>query len=88
MDRSNLRALMGLPDRQERLCHLLTFMQMHGQSVLLGWGEDDNGWECSWITGGIRFASWAKGPADAVAMVARQVADIEPARVWERGDIR
>lgn len=34
---------------------LLNFMRAHGSSVLLNWGEDDNLWECSWITGGERF---------------------------------
>lgn len=33
----------------------LVYMQEHGSSVLLNWGEDTNLWECSWITGGERY---------------------------------
>lgn len=33
----------------------LTWMKDAGSSVLLNWGEDDNLWECSWITGGKRY---------------------------------
>lgn len=38
----------------------LIFMQQHGQSVLLNWGEDDNLWECSWITGGERYSGYSR----------------------------
>ena len=33
----------------------LTWMKDNGSSILLNWGEDDNLWECSWITGGKRY---------------------------------
>ena len=35
----------------------LCWMRELGSSVLLNWGEDDNLWECSWITGGKRYTS-------------------------------
>lgn len=33
----------------------LEWMKAHGQSVMLTWGEDNNCWECSWITSGARY---------------------------------
>jgi hypothetical protein len=30
-------------------------MAESGSSVILNWGEDSNTWECSWISGGVRF---------------------------------
>jgi hypothetical protein len=38
----------------------LIYMQKHGQSVLVNWGEDDNLWECSWITGGERHSGYSR----------------------------
>jgi len=32
-----------------------TWMSENGSSVWLGWGEDTGAWECSWITGGVRY---------------------------------
>lgn len=49
--RNEIKGLMAV----EALEPLLEYMREHGQSVLLNWGEDDNLWECSWITGGERF---------------------------------
>ena len=34
---------------------ILEWMAAHGQSVDLNYGEDDQHWECSWITGDKRF---------------------------------
>ena len=34
---------------------VLEWMRDNGSSVLLNWGEDNDLWECSWITGGKRF---------------------------------
>lgn len=33
----------------------LCWMKIHGSSVILNWGEDNNAWECSWISSGERF---------------------------------
>lgn len=46
----------GLNRAEEKaIPRALTWMQELGSSVLLNWGEDDNLWECSWITLGKRF---------------------------------
>ena len=37
-----------------------------GTSVLLGWGEDDGAWECSWICGGQRYTAYHHQPRSAV----------------------
>ena len=37
----------------------LAFMQEHGSSVTLNWGEDTGDWECSWITSGDRFSGYS-----------------------------
>lgn len=34
---------------------MLGWMSVHGQSVILNYGEDNQQWECSWVTGDIRF---------------------------------
>lgn len=41
---------------------LLAFMQKHGSSVELNWGEDNAIWEASWITGGERFTGVSSAP--------------------------
>ena len=46
------------------LSEQIAYMQAHGQSVLLNWGEDDNLWECSWITGGERFTGLTNRSAE------------------------
>ena len=38
----------------------IAWMQRHGSSLLLNWGEDDGLWECSWITGGQRYVGHSK----------------------------
>lgn len=37
------------------LQEVLEWMADGGSSVLVNFGEDTGAWECSWITGGIRF---------------------------------
>jgi len=44
----------------------LTWMQDKGSSVLLNWGEDDNQWECSWITGGERYTGFSENMTAAI----------------------
>jgi hypothetical protein len=44
---------------------LMAFMQRHGSSVLLNWGEDTGQWECSWITSGTRYTGLAGGALEA-----------------------
>lgn len=47
----------GLNRAEEKaIPRALTWMQELGSSVLLNWGQDDNLWECSWITSGKRYA--------------------------------
>ena len=45
----------------------LESMARRGQSVTLNYGEEDNLWECSWITGGKRYTTFDKSPTVAVA---------------------
>ena len=45
---------------------ILEWMAAHGQSVLLNYGEDDQHWECSWITSGERFTGMRIRIEDAV----------------------
>ena len=44
-----------------------------GTSVLLNWGEDDELWEMSWITGGRRFTGFSKDKYKAVRDVLAEV---------------
>ena len=57
---------MRLPPWSATLETKLGFMREHGSSVLLNWGEDDNLWECSWITGGDRYSGYSKFIDEAV----------------------
>lgn len=47
------------------LGEILVDMEEHSQSVTLNWGEDNNLWECSWITGGVRYTSFSRNPRTA-----------------------
>lgn len=40
---------------------ILSRMRLFGSSIVLTWGEDTNVWECSWITGGVRFTGVGYG---------------------------
>jgi hypothetical protein len=44
----------------------LVWMKEQGSSVLLNWGEDDNCWECSWITSGERMTGVDKNMTSAI----------------------
>lgn len=68
-DERELRRLLSTDD----LGDLLTWMERHGSSVLLGWGEDDGRWECSWITSGRRHTGFSHLPGLAVFLAAREV---------------
>ena len=45
---------------------ILDWMSQKGQSVELNWGEDNNSWECSWITGGIRYSGFDRSIRSAI----------------------
>lgn len=46
---------------------MLDWMALHSQSVVLNYGEDNQMWECSWITGGDkRFTGVEEKPIDAI----------------------
>jgi hypothetical protein len=45
----------------------LEWMKQRGSSVSLNWGEDNNLWEASWITGGERFTGESTDPLNALA---------------------
>lgn len=51
----NLQVLIGA---HVPITSVLMEMTRLGSSVLLNWGEDDNLWECSWITGGKRYTAF------------------------------
>lgn len=59
------------------LDQLLSFMQKHGSSVLLNWGEDNNSWEASWISGGERFSDVSSSPRVALRKVLENVLSLE-----------
>ncbi len=44
---------------------LLEWMKHYGSSVVLTWAEDD-GWECAWITGGMRYVGRSTTASDAI----------------------
>jgi hypothetical protein len=46
---------------------LLDTMKRKGQSIVLNWGEDNDCWECSWITGGRRWTAVSRKRGRAVA---------------------
>lgn len=45
---------------------MLGWMAAHGQCVSLDWGEDNQLWECSWISSGKRFTSFHREILDAI----------------------
>lgn len=52
---------------------ILGWMAAHSQSIGLNYGEDNQQWECSWITGGERFTAVRAEIMDAVKDVLGQV---------------
>jgi hypothetical protein len=44
------------------LYDLLIHMREHGSSVILNWGEDNDLWEASFISGGIRYTAFSISP--------------------------
>lgn len=56
------------PSTAERL----VWMSEYGSSIDLNYGEDNNLWECSWITSGKRYTAFSKWPATAVAEALRR----------------
>lgn len=63
----------GLCAKMFSLDEMLDFMKSKGTSVLLNWGEDNELWECSWITGGKRFTSVSKDVEQAIKLVIDKV---------------
>lgn len=68
----NLQALLRA---QVPMSSLLMEMTRLGSSVLLNWGEDDKLWECSWITGGVRYTAFDMIVENAVRQCAKKVLD-------------
>ncbi len=52
--------------KKDTLGDTLIAMAQHGSCVLLNWGEDDNLWECSWISG-VRFTGYGLTPEIALS---------------------
>ena len=48
------------------LVELLQHLQERGSSVTLNWGEDTDLWECSFISGGVRYTAHSLHPEQAV----------------------
>lgn len=59
--------------RSSSVTDALGWMAVHGSSVVLNWGEDDNLWECSWITSGKRFTAFREEIPDAIKDVLGKV---------------
>ena len=53
-----------IPERY--LLVVLTWMQAHGSSLILNYGEDTEHWECSWITSGTRYLGVRRTLPDAI----------------------
>lgn len=51
------------------LSSILSLMKTYGSSVILNWGEDNDAWECSWITDGKRYTDFSRN----AEMAARRV---------------
>lgn len=56
----------------------LEFMRRSGSSVLLNWGEDNDAWECSWISDGIRYSGFSATMGDAVHQALRAGIESRP----------
>jgi hypothetical protein len=54
---------------------LIQYMQSHGSSLDLNWGEDNNAWEVSWINGGRRFVGRSHFLASALLQSAAAACD-------------
>jgi hypothetical protein len=57
-------------DDMDYAWYVVEFMREHGQSVDLNWGEDNDLWEVSWITGGKRYTGFSKSAPLAVCRAA------------------
>jgi len=53
----------------QHLYDMLVWMQEHGSSVVLNYGEDTEQWEASWIRDGQRHVAVRRDPAEAIADV-------------------
>ena len=69
--------------RSDHVPDLLGWMAAHGSSVILNWGEDNNQWECSWITGGNRFTAVRARIVDSIKDVLGSVRN-EMLESWAR----
>jgi hypothetical protein len=61
------------------LAIIVAFMQAHGSSVILNWGEDNELWECSWITDGVRYTGFSNQDALSAARDCLKHANTPPA---------
>ncbi len=66
----------------------LTWMKDKGSSVSLNWGEDDNQWECSWITGGKRYTDCSENMTSAIVGSLLKAKHRATAAAGERGEAR
>jgi carbon monoxide dehydrogenase subunit G len=46
---------------------VLDWMMMHGEGVLLNWGEDEDLWECLWYFGGRQITGASRSLIEAVS---------------------
>ncbi|MFH0900318.1 MAG: hypothetical protein V2A73_06790 [Pseudomonadota bacterium] len=63
---------------EKPLDELLADLAAMGQSVSLGWCEDDDRWECSVVTGGKRYTRFAPNPIEAANQLHAWL-------IWESG---
>lgn len=51
---------------------MLEFMRWHGSDVNLLWSEDNDLWECAWVTSGRRVLGFSTEPVHAVQMCLKE----------------
>ena len=54
------------------MLQLIERMKDRGSSVLINWGEDNDLWEVSWITGGKRYSGYDQSLSRALALASGQ----------------
>jgi hypothetical protein len=74
------------PHIEMGLEQILLFMQAHGSSIELNYGEDNGCWECSWITGGDRFTGVSTQALIAAQQAMNKVRAAYPhSEIWLEG---
>lgn len=59
---------------------MLGYMQEHGSGVACSWSEDNELWECSWISSGMRFSGLSHDLSVAARTALRKALEARQAR--------